>query len=97
MNLYLTEWVHWNNYYDRQESGPQNPNSIHELAVKLHDLCKDINILMHKKRKGFRNYVEQISELLMQQTSIDNVIEALVVKYKNNVAHGVSIRIGRGN
>ena len=84
MNLYLTEWVHWNDYYDRTESGPQNPNSIPELAGKLHDLCKDINILMHEKRKRFRNYAEQISELLMQQTSINNGIELLVNKYKDN-------------
>ena len=84
MNLYLTEWIHWNDYYDRTESGPQNPNSIPELAGKLHDLCKDINILMHEKRKRFRNYAEQISELLMQQTSINNGIELLVNKYKDN-------------
>ena len=76
--------VLWRNYYDWQEIGRQNPNSINKLAMQLYILRNDIIMLMNNKRKRFKNYVEQISEVLMKRTSIDEEIESLVNKYVNN-------------
>ena len=75
--LYLDEWFLWRNYYDYQEIGRQNPNSINELVTSLYILGNDIIMLMNKKRRRFKNYVEQISEVLMK-------IDSLVNKYVDN-------------
>ena len=38
-------------------------------------------MLINKKKKRFKDYVEQISEVLMKRTSIDEGIDSLVNKY----------------
>ena len=82
--LYLDEWFLQRNYYDYQEIGRQNPNSINELATQLYILGNDIIMLMNKKKRRFKNYVEQISEVLMKRTQIDDGIDSLVNKYVDN-------------
>ena len=41
-------------------------------------------MLINKKRKRLKNFVEQMSKVLMKRTSIDEEIESLVNKYINN-------------
>ena len=41
-NLYLLEWVHWNNYYDEPKPGQEIPNSIYSLSKQLVLLSKTL-------------------------------------------------------
>ena len=52
--------------------------------MQLYILGNDIIMLMNKKRRRFKNYVEQISEVLMKRTQIDDGIDSLVNKYVDN-------------
>jgi hypothetical protein len=52
--------------------------------MQLYILGNDIIMLMNKKKRRFKNYVEQISEVLMKRTQIDDGIDSLVNKYVDN-------------